>query len=128
MSTSHQRLTAQCVSSYPQTTFPCLSIIQVSLANPGEYVARLKYYDGSETTALWTVRDYSPKKKAKNVILFIGDGMTQSMITAARLIAHKSINGKYQTLMQMDQMEALGQYVHLSSDVCLNDSHGLVAK
>jgi len=31
------------------------------------------------------------------------------MITAARLIAHKSINGKYQTLMQMDQMEALGQ-------------------
>ena len=37
--------------------------------------------------------------------------MTQPMITAARLIAHKSINGKYQTLMQMDQMEALGQYV-----------------
>lgn len=36
-------------------------------------------------------------------------GMTQSMITAARLIGHKSINGVYQSLMQMDQMEALGQ-------------------
>lgn len=36
-------------------------------------------------------------------------GMTQAMITAARLIGHKSINGKYQTLMQMDTMEALGQ-------------------
>ncbi len=39
--------------------------------------------------------------------------MTQAMITAARLIAHKSINGRYQTLMQMDQMEVLGQYVDL---------------
>lgn len=37
--------------------------------------------------------------------------MTQAMITAARLLGHKSINGVYQTLMQMDQMEALGQYV-----------------
>jgi hypothetical protein len=35
--------------------------------------------------------------------------MTQAMITAARLIAHKSINGRYQTLMQMDQMDNLGQ-------------------
>ena len=37
-------------------------------------------------------------------------GMTQPMITAARMIAHKSINGRYQSLMQMDQMEHLGQY------------------
>lgn len=35
--------------------------------------------------------------------------MTQAMITAARLIAHKSINGRYQSLMQMDQMDNLGQ-------------------
>lgn len=42
-------------------------------------------------------------------------GMTQAMITAARLIAHKSINGRYQTLMQMDQMDVLGQYVDLFS-------------
>lgn len=39
--------------------------------------------------------------------------MTQNMITAARLIAHKSINGKYQTLMQMDQMDNLGQSVSI---------------
>jgi len=39
--------------------------------------------------------------------------MTQSMITAARLIAHKSINGVYQSLMQMDQMDILGQYVFI---------------
>lgn len=39
------------------------------------------------------------------------------MITAARLIAHKSINGVYQSLMQMDQMEALGQCVHFSTSL-----------
>lgn len=37
------------------------------------------------------------------------------MITAARLIAHKSINGKYQSLMQMDQMDNLGQCVLTST-------------
>lgn len=34
--------------------------------------------------------------------------MTTNMITAARLIAHKSINGKYQTKMQMDKFPVLG--------------------
>lgn len=44
-------------------------------------------------------------------VLFIGDGMTTNMITAARLIAHQSINGKYQSLMAMDQFPALGHQV-----------------
>lgn len=38
------------------------------------------------------------------------------MITAARLIGHKSINGEYQSLMQMDQMEALGHQMTHSID------------
>lgn len=39
--------------------------------------------------------------------------MTTNMITAARLIAHKSINGKYQSKMVMDQFPVLGhQMVH----------------
>lgn len=54
--------------------------------------------------------------------------MTQSMITAARLLAHKSINGKYQTLMQMDEMEALGQYVLCIALSILLQSHVLLAK
>jgi alkaline phosphatase len=54
------------------------------------------------------VRELAVQKKAKNVILFIGDGMTTNMITAARLIAHKSINGKYQSTMMMDKFPVLG--------------------
>ncbi|KAF7424514.1 hypothetical protein PC9H_009821 [Pleurotus ostreatus] len=94
----------------------------LSLNKPGEYTARLKYNGRSETVAHWRVRDASKRKKAKNAILFIGDGMTQAMITAARLIAHKSINGRYQTLMQMDQMEVLGHQMTHSIDSFITDS------
>ncbi|KAI5892802.1 alkaline phosphatase [Schizophyllum commune H4-8] len=94
----------------------------VSLPKPGDYIAKLKYYDGIETVANWTVRAPSTERKAKNVLLFIGDGMTQSMITAARLIGHKSINGRYQSLMQMDQMDALGHQMTHSLDSFITDS------
>ena len=49
----------------------------VSINSPGEYVATLNYYNGTNTTAHWTVLEpEKPVKKAKNVVLFIGDGMT----------------------------------------------------
>ncbi len=112
--------------SRPHTLYPRLTELQLSLANPGQYKAILNYYNNRQTVATWFVRETPKKPVAKNVLFFIGDGgclqfkryssclylligMTQSMITAARLIAHKSINGVYQSLMQMDQMEALGQ-------------------
>jgi alkaline phosphatase len=88
----------------------------------------LTYNSGSQTVANWYVPQPVTQRKAKNVLFFIGDGqflppfcafkmltldntpgMTQNMISAARLIAHKSINGKYQSLMQLDQMDNLGQ-------------------
>ena len=71
----------------------------MALYEPGEYVATLTYYDGSTTTANWLVRDLASERKAKNILLFIGDGMTTNMITAARLIGHKTKNGKYQSKM-----------------------------
>jgi len=94
----------------------------IALYEPGEYKAILTYYDGSTTEACWKVREPSGKRKAKNVIFFIGDGMAPSMITAARLIGHKSINGEYQSLMQMDQMEALGHQMTHSIDSYITDS------
>lgn len=46
----------------------------IALYEPGEYKAVLTYYDGSTTVACWKVRKPSGHRKAKNVILFIGDG------------------------------------------------------
>ena len=94
----------------------------VSINQPGNYTATLKYYN-TTTVARWTVLSPQvPKKKAKNVILFIGDGMTTNMITAARLIGHKSINGKYLSTMAMDKFEHLGHQMTHSLDSYITDS------
>lgn len=46
--------------------------------------------------------------------------MTTNMITAARLLAHKSINGKYQSTLQLDKFPTLGhQMVSKETQVLL---------
>lgn len=94
---------------------------RVALYEPGEYEAVLSY-NGTNTTAYWLVRDLSEVRKTKNVLLFIGDGMTTNMITAARLIGHKQINGRYQTTMQLDKFPVLGHQMTHSIDSFITDS------
>ncbi|TKA51403.1 hypothetical protein B0A49_10191, partial [Cryomyces minteri] len=95
---------------------------RVALHEPGEYVATLTYNNGTKTTANWLVRSMAEVRKSKNVILFIGDGMTTNMITAARLIGHKSVNGRYKSRMMMDQFPVLGHQHTLSLDSFITDS------
>ncbi|KAF5126036.1 Alkaline phosphatase H [Metarhizium anisopliae] len=95
---------------------------KLSLDEPGKYTVTLQYYGGEKTTAEWVVRPIVKKRKTKNVIFFIGDGMTTNMITAARLLGHKSINGKYQTRMQMDEFPVLGHQMTHSIDSYITDS------
>ena len=94
---------------------------RIALYEPGEYEATLSY-NGTTTTAYWTVRDLSEARRTQNVLLFIGDGMTTNMITAARLIAHKQVNGRYQSLMAMDQFPVLGHQMTHSIDSFITDS------
>ncbi|KAL4814728.1 alkaline-phosphatase-like protein [Aspergillus spinulosporus] len=94
----------------------------LALYEPGEYEAILTYYGKEQTVANWLVRDIPRKRRAKNVVLFVGDGMTTNMITAARLIAHKSINGKYQTKLQLDKFPVLGHQMTHSMDSFITDS------
>ncbi|KAL1612735.1 hypothetical protein SLS60_000964 [Paraconiothyrium brasiliense] len=95
---------------------------RLALYEPGEYTATLNYNNGSSTKATWLVRDLAEERKTKNIVLFIGDGMTTNMITAARLIGHKTINGKYQTRMQMDKFPVLGHQMTHSIDSFITDS------
>jgi hypothetical protein len=47
-----------------------------------------------------------------------GDGMTTNMITAARLLAHQTVNGRYQSLLAIDKFPILGhQMVRLQQSV-----------
>lgn len=95
---------------------------KVALYEAGEYTATLTYNNGTKTSASWLVRDLATVRKTKNIVLFIGDGMTTNMITAARLIAHKSVNGRYQSKMQMDQFPVLGHQMTHSLDSFITDS------
>jgi hypothetical protein len=54
---------------------------KLALYEPGTYTVTLTYYDGETTTAEWTVRPIANERKAKNVIFFIGDGMTTNMVS-----------------------------------------------
>ncbi|KEZ45565.1 Alkaline phosphatase [Scedosporium apiospermum] len=95
---------------------------RIVLKEPGEYEVTLSYYGNKKTVANWVVRPISHKKKAKNIIFFIGDGMTTNMVTAARLLGHKSINGKYQSLLQLDKFPVLGHQMTHSIDSYITDS------
>ncbi|KAI4198691.1 MAG: hypothetical protein LQ346_002711 [Caloplaca aetnensis] len=74
---------------------------RVALYQAGEYTATLTYGNGSKTTASW---------------------MTTNMISAARLIAHQTVNGRYQSKMQMDQFPVLGHSMTHSIDSFITDS------
>ena len=94
---------------------------KVQINEPGTYKVVLKYNNGKKTEAIWTVNP-THKRKAKNVILFIGDGMTTAMITAARLISKPHTNGKYTKHMHMDQFPVLGHVMTHSLDSLITDS------
>jgi hypothetical protein len=53
---------------------------RVAIYEPGDYEVTLSYYGNKKTTAAWKVRSLQSKKKVKNVIFFIGDGMTTNMV------------------------------------------------
>ncbi|EDR09809.1 uncharacterized protein LACBIDRAFT_325628 [Laccaria bicolor S238N-H82] len=69
----------------------------------------------------------SPTDSLINLLLnaqprVFSSSLAMAMITAARLIVHKSINGKYQFLMQMDQMDNLGFRMTHSINSFITDS------
>ncbi|KAH7057752.1 alkaline-phosphatase-like protein [Linnemannia elongata] len=99
----------------------------IQLREPGTYEVLLKYQDkasGNQKTSqlIWNVNAVPKKRKAKNVILFIGDGMTTAMITAARLISKPHVSGLYQKRMHMDQFPVLGHVMTHSVDSLITDS------
>ncbi|KLT39305.1 alkaline phosphatase-like protein [Cutaneotrichosporon oleaginosum] len=94
----------------------------VQLHNPGRYKVRLTFNGGDTQEATWEVNPIPDCAKAKNLLFFVGDGMATSMISAARLLAHKMINGKYQTHMAFDSAQGYGSQMTHSLDSFITDS------
>lgn len=81
----------------------------VSLADAGDVtVAVAAKGDGWELNkeVTYEVRKAS-KATAKNVILIIGDGMAAQMRNAARMVSRGLTEGKYNSLLEMDEMDQL---------------------
>jgi alkaline phosphatase len=61
-------------------------------------------------------------KRARNLIFFLGDGMGQPAITAARILSKGITEGKYHGLLNMDTMEYRGLVTTSGIDSIATDS------
>jgi alkaline phosphatase len=97
-----------------------LLLRDVSLGDAGVY--NIRATDGAETRELrWNVYDTGPRK-AKNVILFIGDGMSPAHRVAARLLAKGIAEGKAFGKLAIDDMPHMALVATAGSDSIITDS------
>ena len=97
-----------------------LLLRDVSLGDAGVYNIRVT--DGAETRELrWNVYDTGPRK-AKNVILFIGDGMSPAHRVAARLLSKGIAEGKALGKLAIDDMPHMALVATAGSDSIITDS------
>lgn len=94
----------------------------LTFRKPGTYVATITYDSGKTHKVEWYVRAASCKRIANNAILFIADGTTINMITAARVMARKQRNGKFFKKFELDNMEHIGHILTHSLDSMMTDS------
>lgn len=107
----------------PETIVTSNSMLwrQVMLAEPGTYEVVVTA-DGAETTATWTVREPAESAGARNVILFIADGGSTAVYTAARLISRGMDQGTYNSNLVFEDFEEIG-FLHTSGiDSIITDS------
>jgi len=81
----------------------------VTIAEPGAYKVSVKVVAGEAT--LTSMVEYEVvlakplARQAKNVLLFIGDGMSLPFRTAARIVSRGMQEGKYRSMLEMDDMD-----------------------
>src|SRR5215813_9879877 len=97
-----------------------LILRDVVLTQPGDYKVRVT--DGTQAREVaWTVYATGPRK-AKNVILFIGDGMSPAHRTAARILSKGIAEGKARGKLAIDDMPHMAMVATAGSDSIITDS------
>src|SRR5262245_22620993 len=90
------------------------------LSTPGRYTVLAT--DGRQTsTVTWDAYATGPRR-AKNVILFIGDGMSVAHRTAARILSKGISEGKYRGQLAMDTMPHMAIVGTSGVDSVITDS------
>lgn len=91
-----------------------------SLATPGVYTAAAT--DGTQTASVtWQVYAGSGRQ-ARNVILFVGDGMTVANVTAARILSRGIREGRYDGRLTIDNFPAMATIGTSGVDSIATDS------
>jgi alkaline phosphatase len=95
-------------------------IRDVALTKPGRYVVEATAAD-KKASVTWEVFG-TPAPRAKNVILFIGDGMTIAHRTAARILSKGLVEGRYGGELAIDDMSNMALVSTSGSDSVVTDS------
>jgi len=97
-----------------------LLLRDVTLTRPGNVTVEVS--DGTRSrTVAWTVYDTGPRR-AKNVILFIGDGLSPAHRVAARLLSKGIAEGKSFGKLAIDDMPHMALVATAGSDSIITDS------
>lgn len=97
-----------------------LILRDVTLTKPGSIVVDVS--DGTRQRSItWTVYD-TGARKAKNVILFIGDGMSPAHRVAARILSKGISEGKSRGKLAIDDMPHMALVATAGSDSIITDS------
>jgi alkaline phosphatase len=97
-----------------------LQLRDVVLDKPGRY--KLAATDGKQAMEVeWEVFGTGPRR-ARNVILFIGDGMTIANRTAARVLSRGITEGKYRGMLSFDDMPSTALIGTSGVDSLITDS------
>ena len=98
-----------------------LILRDVALSRPGDATIEVTTADGASRKVVWTIFETGPRK-AKNVILFIGDGMSLSHRVAARLMSKGIAEGKTFGKLAMDDMPRMAMVATAGYDSIITDS------
>lgn len=94
------------------------------IPSPGMYLVEASQ-GGKTVSVSWEVFG-TPERRAKNVILFIGDGLTIAHRTAARLFSKGIVEGRYSGELAMDDMPHMALVSTSGTDAIVTDSANAV--
>lgn len=92
-----------------------------SIAEPGSYTIEAKA-GGDSKTVTWEVYDTPATPKARNVIFFLGDGMSVAHRTGARLMSKGMTEGKANGRLNMDELDRMAFIGTSSTNAIATDS------
>ncbi|NTW02195.1 MAG: alkaline phosphatase, partial [Oscillochloris sp.] len=95
---------------------------QVSLNAAGSYSVVVSAGSAAKTVTWEALKLSTNGKPAKNIILFVGDGMAWQMLTMARVVSKGLTEGKYNGYLNMDQMDEVGYVTTSGYDALVTDS------